>query len=449
MTEKSNGRRRFLAASSATAFAAVAGCMDQMNSALPNGGDGNGDNDDGTGEETSSAEPTTDDGVESPELAVETEYDSREEFRQPGEQLENFEDSDDWDVVDGTAEPDEGTYFDGSQSLRLTAEDGGNAVVETEIETTDMTDLDVSMAVRTSTPGNIAIDIQLLDLYGGYASHQLRSVTYRTSDVGWFRTCPGLFEQSSTPLERDAIDTVRITVHNTGDAEVWVDDLRTHPKPEKGYVVLCWDDGFEDFYETASPMHDEYGVNAVQAAVRQWTRGQRDGIMTIGQLKERQEAGDQIVAHGTHTEFSDLSDGDLDDALRTDKNWAVNAELEGGHYLVFPHNDFDDRVLDIVSNYYYAGGFNQAGDVNLTGVAGFDPLAMPRTIGHDLGIAKRCVDRAAAHRQCTILNFHAFDQHNTVSESEYEELLEYIDGKGDDVEVIDFDDLWAMRRSGH
>ncbi len=448
MTEKPNGRRRFLAASSATAFAAVAGCMDQMNSALPNGGDGNGD-DDGNSEEASSAEPATEDDVESPELAVETEYNSREEFRQPGEQLENFEDFDDWDVVDGAAEPDEGTYFDGSQSLRLTAEDGGNAVVETEIETTDMTDLDVSMAVRTSTPGNIAIDIQLLDIYGGYASHQLRSVTYRTSDVGWFRICPGLFEQSSTPLERDAIDTVRITVHNTGDAEVWVDDLRTHRKPEKGYVVLCWDDGFDDFYDVASPLHDEYGVNAVQAAVRQWTRGQREGIMTVDQLKERQEAGDQIVAHGTHTEFTDLSDEELDDALSTDKNWAVNNELEGGHYIAFPHNDFDDQVLDIVSNYYYAGGFNQAGDVNLTGVTGFDPLAMPRTIGHDLEIAKRCVDRAAQHRQCTILNFHAFDQHNTVSEAEYEELLEHIDGKGDDVDVIDFDDLWAMRRGGH
>jgi hypothetical protein len=43
-----------------------------------------------------------------------------------------------------------------------------------------MSDLDVSLAVRTSTPGNVGIDIRLLDIYGGYAHHQLRSVTYRT-----------------------------------------------------------------------------------------------------------------------------------------------------------------------------------------------------------------------------------------------------------------------------
>ncbi|WP_049892177.1 polysaccharide deacetylase family protein [Natronococcus amylolyticus] len=448
MTEKPNGRRRFLAASSVTALAAMAGCVDQMNSALSNGDDGDGDGE-GNGDDSNGTGTDTEDGVEPPELALETEYDSRKEYGQPGEGLDDFEEFDDWDVVDGSAEPDEETYFDGSQSLRLTAEDGGNAVVETEFETMDMSDLDLSVAVRTSTPGNVAIEIQIQDIYGGYASHQLRSVTYRTSDVGWFRTCPGFFEQSSTPLERDAVDTVQIIVHNTGDAEVWVDDLRTHEKPEAGYVMLCWDDGFDDFYDVASPLHDEYGVNAVQAAVRQWTRDQREGIMTVDQLKERQDAGDQIVAHGTHTEFSDLSDEDLDDALRTDKNWAVQEEFEGGHYLVFPHNDFDDRVLDIVSNYYYAGGFNQAGDANLTGVTGFDPLVMPRTIGHDLEIAKRCVDLAAQHRQCTILNFHAFDQDNTMSESAYEDLLEHIDEKGDDVEVIDFDDLWTMRRDGH
>ncbi|WP_306054416.1 polysaccharide deacetylase family protein [Natronococcus wangiae] len=440
MTKRSNTRRRFLAASGVTAFSAMAGCMDRVNSAIPNGDDSsNGSESDGGGDSDA-------DGYESPELTVETEYNSREEFRQPGEQIGDFENLDDWEIIDGEAEADKEVAFAGDQSLKLTAEDSNNVIVSKSIDTMDMTDLDISMAVRTSSPGNVAIDIMLYDIYGGYAHNQLRSVSYGTDEIGWFRTCPGVFAESTTPLERDVVDEIRIMIHNTGDAEVWVDDLRVHEKPEKGYVVLSWDDGIEDFYEPAGPLHDEYDVNAVQAVVRQWTRGQREGVMTIDQIKERQEAGDQIVAHGTHTHLTDVDA--LDDSLSTDKNWAVKEGLEGGHYLVFPHNSFDDRVLDVVSKYYYAGGFNQSGNVNLTGVHGFDPLVLPRTIGNDLDIAMQCVDNAAKHRQCTVLNFHAFDQDNTMNQDEYEQLLQHINDT-EDVEVIDFDDLWTMRREGH
>jgi peptidoglycan/xylan/chitin deacetylase (PgdA/CDA1 family) len=432
--------------------------MDRVNSAIPNGSDedgnesddgnsngddddGNGDDDDGNGDDESDAE--------SPELQVETEYNSREEYRQPGEQLNDFEDTDDWELLDGEAEVDDETYFDGSQSLKLTAEDGDNIVIATELDDTmDMSDLDISMAVQTSTPGNLAIDIQLRDIYGGYAHHQLPAVTYRTPDIGWFRTCPGVYDESSTPLERDVIDEVRIIIHNTEDAEVWVDDLRTHEKPDSGYVILCWDDGFSGFYEEASPLHDEYDVNAVQAVVRQWTRDQRDGVMTINEILERQEAGDQIVAHGTHQALAEEDEDYIRENLETDKNWAVQQELEGGHYIVFPHNSFDQQVLDIASDYYYAGGFNQSGDVNLTGVTGFDPLVLPRTIGSDLDIAMRSVTQAAEHRQCTVLNFHDFGLDNSIDKDEYEELLQHINDT-DGVEVIDIDDLWNMRRAGH
>lgn len=442
MTNYQNTRRRFLAVYSAAALAGAAGCTDALSDESDDTGNGNGDDGNGENSDTEEVAPS--------ELAVETEYNSREEFRQPGDQLNDFETADDWEIIEGEAEVDDEYSFDGDQSLRLMAEDEGNAVVATELdEAVDMEELDVSLAVQTSTPFDIALEIQLRDIYGGYASYSLREVSHGTDNVGWFRMCPGFFGESTTPAEQDAIDEVRIIVHNTGDeAEVWVDDLRTHEKPDQGYVLLSWDDGTTDFYERASPLHDEYDVNAVQAVVRQWVRGQRGSSMTITQLEERQEAGDQIIAHGTHTQFTDLSNEELDDALNTDKNWAVNSELEGGHYIVFPHNDFDDRVLDVVSKYYYAGGFNQSGSVNLTGVHGFDPLVLPRTIGHNLEIATECVDLAAEHRQCTILNFHAFDQDNTMDEDEYEQLLQHINDT-EDVEVINFNDLWNMRRAGH
>ncbi|NKE34707.1 polysaccharide deacetylase family protein [Natronococcus sp. JC468] len=456
MVDRPNTRRRFLALSGATMATGLAGCSDSDTSE----DDGN-----GTNETTSDGDPPADDTedegddepegedegedeVGSPELTLETEYDSREEFGQPGEGFDDFEDADEWAVVRGTAEPDEEIAFEGSRSLRLTAEDGENVIVEREIEPTDLTDRELSLAVRTTTPENVAIDIRLADASGGATHHQLRSVSYGADDVGWFRTNPVVFQEGSTSLERDAVERIQLIVYNTGDAEVWVDDLRVHDKPENGYVVLCWDDGTPDFYDTASPLHDEYGVNAVQSAVRQWTEGSRDDVVTLEQLRERQDAGDQIIAHGSHVFVADLEEDQLRESLERDKQWAVDNDLRGGHYITYPHNSFDRTVLDVATDYYYAGGFNQAGDVNLTGVYGFDPLVLLRTIGHDLDIAKRCIDLAAAHRQCTILNFHGFDQENTLAQDEYEELLGYIDSE-DGIEVIDFDDLWTMRREGH
>ncbi len=446
MTHRPHTRREFLAISGSVGITGFAGCSGQSerNSPTP-------ESNDGTPTETTDETPTeTPTPEETPELRVETEYRSRERYRQPGDSFEDFEDLSVWTVTRGSMEADEEIVFDGTQSCRLYAEDGENITIERELDDADLTDLDLSFAIRTTTPGNIAVYVRFVDVYGSSQINQLRSISYRTPDVGWFRSAPGVFEDDEIPAEMDQLDRMELVVLNTDDeAAVWIDDMRTHEKPDSGYVMLCWDDGFRDYYETASPMHDEFGFATVQAAVRQWTTNEREDVMTIHELLERQEAGDQIVAHGTHQRLANFERDQLEHSLRRDKEWAVNRGLEGGEYIVYPHNSFDSTVLDVASKYYYCGGFNQSGDVNTTGVHGFDPLVLPRTIGWDLDIATRCVDLAAEHRNCTILNFHAFDQENTMPEDDYRQLLEHIDDKGDDVQVITFDELWELRTTGH
>ncbi len=382
------------------------------------------------------------------ELAVETEYNSREEYAQPGDSFDDFEDLSAWSITEGNAEENTDVSFTGSQSVRMyTEEEGANMVIERDLESDnpDLTDLDFSMAVRTTTPNNIAVELRFVDVYGSARAYQLRSITYGGDDPGWFRISPGVVAEDEYPPEMDFLSTLEVRVHHTGEeAEVWVDDIRTHDQPDSGYVILSWDDGMRGFYDEASPLHDEYGVNAAQSIVRQWIIGGREDVMTRGELLERQEAGDQIVGHGSHTRLGEMDPDELRDTIETDKQFKVNSGFKGANFLTFPHNDFDATVLDIVSDYYYAGGFNQAGNTNLTGVYGFDPLVLPRTIGYDLATCKECVDIAAEYNQCTILNFHDFDLDNTINEGEYEEFLQYITDT-DNVEVITFDDLWQMR----
>ncbi|MFP8955195.1 polysaccharide deacetylase family protein [Natrialbaceae archaeon A-CW3] len=443
-------RRRFLTASSAAALTVgLAGCTSDSE---PTDDDGNESTTDDDTNDVDDDGGNDDDEQENEEGGVpplETQYHPREEYRQPGESLDDFEDIDAWEIVRGEGEADEDIVFDGSQSLRLTSESSENIVVQRDLSDADLTDLDLSFAIRTTTPQNITINVQLVDLYGSQVTLSLREITYRTPDVGWFRSSPGVFEADEIEPMMDELDRIEIQVlHSMEEAEVWIDDLRTHEKPDQGYVLLVWDDGFTDYYDVASPIHDEYDVPTIQAPVPQWTEERRDGIMSVSELQERQEAGDEIVVHGTHNPIHELEDEDeIEARVGGDKRWFIENGLEGADYIVYPFNSFDKTSLEIIGKYHYCGGFNQAGNVNTTGLYGFDPLVLPRTIGHDLDISKRCVDLAAEHNQCTILNFHAFDVDNTMPEDDYEELIQYI--ADSDIEVITFDDLWTMRTENH
>ncbi|WP_049988592.1 polysaccharide deacetylase family protein [Natrinema salifodinae] len=441
MSRKRSTRRRFLTLAGATGLAGMAGCTDRLKSAGDEIGDGVSDELSDSSDDSSV--PGLADGVPS----LETDFDSREEFRDPGESFDDFSDIDAWSVSGGSGEADTDIVFDGDQSFKLQSNGSQNIIAERSVGDEDLTETDLSFAVRTTTP-NIAVNLRLVDQFGSEKVYSLRNIRYRTPDIGWFRASPGVFQQSEYEPSLDLLDRIEIQVlHSTQEAEVWIDDLRTHETPDKGYVMLSWDDGMRDFYETAAPMHDEYGFPAVQAPVPQWVEQARDGVMSLSELQERQAEGDQIVVHGTHNPIHELDDEQsIETRLRQDKQWFVQNDFEGANYIVFPHNSFDKTSLEFATDYHYCGGFNQSGNVNLTSVYGFDPLVLPRTIGHDLEIAKRSVDLAAQHNQCTILNFHEFGMENTMPEGDYETLLEHINDA--DVEVITFDDLWKLRAGG-
>ena len=443
MSQNRPTRRRFLALSSSAAAAGLAGCAGDSDPAS-NESNGDAGTDTETEPETESSVSALQDGV--PEL--ETEYDSREQYGQPGESFDDFEDLEEWEVLQGSGTPDEEVVFEGEQSFNLTSDGSENIVVRRDLSGEDLTDTDFSFAIRTTTPQNITINLRVVDTFGSETIYSLREITYRAPDVGWFRSSPGVFEQSEIEPAMDELDRLELQVlHSMDEAEVWIDDLRTHEKPETGYVMLVWDDAFSDYYDTASPLHDEFGFSTVQAPVPQWSEEERDGIMTVAELQDRQDEGDQIVVHGTHTPIHEYDDEqEIQSRIRGDKHWFIENGFEGANYIVYPHNSFDKTSLEHFTDYHYCGGFNQAGDVNTTSVYGFDPLVLPRTIGWDLDISKRCVDLAAEHNQCTILNFHTFDEENTMPEDDYEALLEHIDDA--DVEVITFDELWELRTAG-
>lgn len=440
-------RRRFLHLTGASLTALLAGCSDD-------GTNGN------TTERTNTTSETTGTGTTATETSTETttaerkptlhtKYNSRKKFASPGTSFATFEDPSRWHTRQGDVTPDTKTKYTGSQSLRMVGHDGQHVIIERQLsETTDFTDRDVSAMIRTSTPGKIGFYIYLVDANDNKAALQLRNITYRKPDIGWFRTCPGVFDVDAG-MDFGSVDSILLQVTNgtSDDVEAWVDDVRFHPKPDKGYIVLSWDDGKKSYYEDAAPLHDEYGFPAVLTHPPHLSDLGSDLFMSTKQLKERQSKGDEVIAHGTVADpFAQISASKLDGILKKHKQWLIDNEFGGADFIVYPGNNFDRTALDVIAKYHYLGGMNQSGSGNTTGVHGFDPLVLPRTIGEDLERSKTVVDLAAKYRNCGILNFHDFTVHNTIPVSDYRKLLAYIDDTSG-VEVITFSDLWEMRTS--
>ncbi|WP_049971275.1 polysaccharide deacetylase family protein [Haladaptatus cibarius] len=428
-------RRRFLSLAGATAL--LAGCTSETPRSVT----------ETTTEETSTGGTTSETTI-NPKPTLRTKYNSRKRYGSPGTSFDTFENPDLWEAQSGEKTPDTEIKRTGSQSLRLTSGDNRHVILQRRLdEPMDFTNRDISAMIRTTTPSKIGFYIYLYDTAGNHAVLELRDLTYREPDIGWFRTCPGVFKTSETEPDLTNIDRMKLQVTNatSDDVEAWVDDLRLHLKPEKGYIILSWDDGARSYYAHGAQVHDEYGFPAVLTHPPRPAAVEEDYFMSLDELHERQSKGDEIAAHGSVDEpFGEISASKLDGILRRNKRWLLDNEFGGANFIVYPGNNFDKTALNVISKYHYMGGMNQSGNVNTTGVYGFDPLVLPRTVAHDLEISKRVVDNVAKYRNCGILNFHHFERENTMSAADYKKLLAHIDSTSG-VEVVTFSDLWRMR----
>lgn len=436
-------RRKFLASTAALATVGIAGCSstgaqsDPTPTSSPAGTPTDTPTD--TPTETASPTPTETQGP------IETASNSREQYARPGTLLDDFEDLTNWTAFEGQMSASD-TAAAGSQSAHLVGEDGNGARIELATDEIDLTNTEVSVAVRTPTPGRIAVNIRLGDPFGNWRILSLRQISQSDTDIAWFRTAPGTYVPAGDAFDPSQISRVQVHMLNATaqDAELFVDDLRTHPKPDTGYIVLSWDDNRSNYYEEAAPINDSFGYNVSMATAPRLVGG--NNFMSVADLTERKDAGDEIVAHASVSlDFNDMDAEKLDQRLRQNKKWLVNQGFEGADTIVYPGNNYDQTVLSTVANYHVAGGMNQAGNVNTTGVYSFDPLVLPRTIAHDLSISKRVVDNVAENHEAGILNFHDFGLRNTMGRSDYEELLQHIESKGNALEVITLGELWELR----
>jgi len=368
-----------------------------------------------------------------------------ERFRLDGTTVvEDFEDLSAWSAASGSLEASD-ERFRGSQGMRITASkpSSGDAFAwATRSVDWDLSDETLSLAVNTASPvDNVVVAVRLLAPDTNNSLTMAELVRIR-DDQGWMRLDLATRDFDGNP-DLSSVSKVQLGMRAaSGAIDFVVDDLRTVPRPDKGYVVLSFDDSLHSHYSEAFPTlkkHDMVGnVGTITGDVGS------DGSLTLDQMTEMRDAGWEFASHATSdASLLDLSTQDTWLAVNDAHDWLTNHGFEtGAKSFVYPHGEFDDSLVQFIGK-YHDQAFRYLDPLS----AGSGKITDPLTIGrgnaaYSLVDSKTAVNYAEHFHTVTPLTFHAIGNDGkglSMATDAFEELVSYIDSR--DVEVITFSEL--------
>lgn len=355
--------------------------------------------------------------------------------------LEGFDTfSADWEVLNGSAQTDSGTAYRGDQSVFLDSDDSRRIDIRRTFDTPfDLSGLDFSMAVwieETSRAG-IAPRLTLRDengntrTFSGYLSH--------LAQERWHRLDMGLAEDDGPDMA--AIREIEISQY-VGDskyARYYVDDIQTRPKPDRGYVVISFDDGTEYDYSLAYPTLDEFGYAGVcfptLAALR------RDSSPSTTEYLEMRDNGWDIGGHTVnHERLPDYSREEQRDILQQTRNELHEYGFEdGSKYFRTTYSAYDTHTLDLMSEIFEVSIIGQSSATG-TCLEITDPTTVGFNGGDEYERAKEKIDISVEYNQLLGLTFHMGPD---VDAEGFRDVIQYIHEyeTRDDLQVVTLSEL--------
>lgn len=430
MVQRPN-RRRFLAAVGVGTFA-LAGCTDSVDD-LTGSGNGEADDDDGDGLLDDDEEANGNGEQQAAPPAIDH-----------GEVISNFdEDIDEWFALNGELTPDEDVTLTGAQTARIENAGESAGIARSFPDGLDAEGHHLSMALAVENPRPARVTVRILA--PGQADQLWSTRTVLSPYEGWLRMDVGYSGQRGEPFLNE-IQEIQITLDSEDEEEIrfWVDDLRMTPAASQGYVMLTFDDGPASQYENALPLLEERDMQAVAAVVPDSLN--REGRLSIDQLREMRDAGWDISSHPEGTAFTELEDPDaIQQDIESAHDYLDNRGFpDGARSMFVPYHNTNEEVVEITREYHelssYFGGTPNAMPFT-------DPMHLSRVDMHDLDGFSSMIDIAAEHNQLAIGLTHGVVPEDEIDDDpladmtieELEELLEYIEES--DVQVVTASDL--------
>ena len=355
--------------------------------------------------------------------------------------VEDFENIEKWEAMNGEVKADTENTFQGSQALRITApKSDGFAWAGRNVDW-DLSDKTLSMAVNVKSPfDNVVMVVRLLapDTNNMRVMGELLRVREGQS---WMRLDLATRDFSGAP-DLSKVKRVEIGMRAAaGDIDFTVDDLRSVPRPDKGSVVLSFDDSLKSHYEEAFKKMQEYEMPGNVGVIT----GQvgSEGSLTVGQMEEMKKAGWEFASHGTRDQaLTSISTQQMWLAINDASDWLARKGFsDGNESFVYPHGEFNDEIVNFVRR-KHAMGFRYMDPLSATSGRITDPLTIGRgNAAYNLDLSKTVVNFAEQFNVNAVLTFHAIKDNGglSMSPSDFSELIDYIERR--DVEVITFSDL--------
>lgn len=326
----------------------------------------------------------------------------------------------DWVATHGTARVTD-SGFDVGKAVSLdTNGDSRVRIVRELARPLDLSDLDLSLAVRleSTTRPLFEVSLVLTDVNGNRCYHT-GSITPDAAGR-WLRFDMGI--ESDDGVDRSAIAELWVE-HYAGDAETrfTVDDLRTVRKPDVGYVIFTFDDQGSTDYTTAYDVLSAYGYPGVcYPPINQVTA---TSTPSIAQYREMRAAGWDIGGHTLdHERLSEYSRDDQVRILRQNADQLREKKLAGKllHFRT-PSNDYDAATLDVVLDHFDTCGIG-AGSVTGTNLRLTDPRTIAFPAGDELNEGLEAITAAATHRQLLPLSLDM----DTIDRDHLEALVQHV-----------------------
>ncbi|WP_458210701.1 polysaccharide deacetylase family protein [Haladaptatus sp. NG-SE-30] len=421
-------RRMFLTTVGAAGTASLAGCSSVFGDEADTGNDGT--------TSTTSSEGTTSTG------GGDTTTSGNNNSGSGPQTFESFEKLGQWHAVErqGTLKKSSKQKYEGSQSAHIV---GSKKTKEGKIfranfggSPANLKGKNLSLAFKCTSHSHTKVSVQL------YAPDRGHIVEMKRTLYGpkgkWVRINLGVTsDQRQKTIDLSTVYEIRITgrpvdTNSTKPIEFHVDDLKTVPTPEKGMVMLTFDDGLKSHYTKAYKKMKKYGFPGVDAIITDAVY--QDDFLTQTQMREMTRNGWDMIAHPNTQAMpmNERSPKKQEKLMKKSKDWLKKYGYEGHKYMAIPKNVVGPNTFDLAQKHF-----------DLTMSFGASPNALPaiqkdtilsRMYGDSsVATTKQMIDYAERYKQLTIPLFHKIGG-DGMPEKDFEKVLQYIKKKN--VEVV-------------
>ncbi|WP_254546643.1 polysaccharide deacetylase family protein [Halomarina pelagica] len=312
---------------------------------------------------------------------------------------------------------DDRIYFDGPRSLRYEARGRVALTGDYSDDPIDLSDATLSFAAYFHEPDDVEPTLYVTALAPDRDNWIRFEHPYLgLKNAGWQRFDVAPTRTKGSP---DLSDVRALVLSmNPGDRLVrfWLDDVRAHPRPDRGKLIFRFDDTHEHHYTEYFPVLREYGYPAIEAVVLNHVG--RPSRLSGLQLRELSNAGWDLCYHTTaHQNVTELSADELAADVAEMDMFFRKIAGERADVMVYPYGAYDGRSMDALAEHFdlaFGGGAP-------TNYALTNPMCVgSKGVDGDLAGAKELVDLAAEYRSLSVPLFHHFDP------AAFEELVEHV-----------------------